>query len=207
MDKNQKNTENEKVSTNYDLKSTAVEDLVNADTEQVPEYSEEELKKYRSGKGFHIPEWLKIVLIKAWFYGAVCYFVLWGLGIYISGMIDMLFVLAVVMGVVTNLLLNNVIRFIEKTPGENDRWLLVTQKGVPGFFLDIVYGFVIMLCVFMLYNVINMCIIAITGNSDTVPLGVEPVLFGVFCMGFDMLFVYAKQWLKKILDGAKNPTD
>ena len=27
------------------------------------------------------------------------------------------------------------------------------------------------------------------GNADTVPLGVEPVLYGVFTMGFDVLLV------------------
>ena len=165
-------------SKNYDLKSDAVENLVQADSGVVPEYSREELEKYRSRKGFRIPDAVKILFIKAWFAGAVCYFFLWGLGTYISGMLDMIFVLGIAMGLVTDLLVNNVIRFIEKTPGQHNKWLMVPRKGMVGFFLNILYSLVILLCVYMLYNVINYAIVGITGAVDTVPLGVEPILFG-----------------------------
>lgn len=204
MKQNHKNTEEQKKnnapSTNYELKSKAVEDLLSAQSGETPEYSQEELDKYRSRKGIRLPQLLKIVLIKAWFAGAVCYFILWGLGIYTSSLIDMMFILGIVMGMVTDLLVNNVLRFLEKTPGENEQWLMVRQKGVVGFFLNIFYGFVVLFCAFMLYNLINYVIIAVTGKTDTVPLGVEPVLFGTFCMAFDMLFVSIKQRIKRALD-------
>lgn len=204
MKKNQTNTEEERVKNNYDLKSDAVETLVNADSEETPEYSEEELNQYRSRKGIHIPETLKVVFIKAWFAGAVCYFFLWGLGTYVSSLIDMLFILGVVMGVVTDLLVNNVIRFIEPTAGANDKWLMFPKKGNASFFLNILYSFVIIFCVYMLYNVINFTITAITGNTDSVPLGVEPILFGVFCMAFDLLFIGIKRMFGSIIRDAKN---
>lgn len=204
MKKNQTNTEEERVKNNYDLKSDAVETLVNADSEEAPEYSEEELNQYRSRKGIHIPETLKVVFIKAWFAGAVCYFFLWGLGTYVSSLIDMLFILGVVMGVVTDLLVNNVIRFIEPTAGANDKWLMFPKKGNASFFLNILYSFVIIFCVYMLYNVINFTITAITGNTDSVPLGVEPILFGVFCMAFDLLFIGIKRMFGSIIRDAKN---
>ncbi len=185
---------------NYELKSKAVDDLVSAETGEAPEYDKEELEKYRSHKGIRLPELLKIALIKAWFAGAVCYFILWGLGIYLSSTIDMMFILGIVLGMVTDLLVNNALRFLEKTPGENERWLMVRQKGVIGFFLNIFYGFILLFCVYMLYNLINLTINAVTGKTDTVPLGVEPVLFGTFFMAFDMLFVVIKQRIKRALD-------
>lgn len=188
---------------NYDLKSDAVEKLVNADSQQTPTYSKEELNKYRSKKGFHIPDPLKVILIKAWFAGAVCFFFFWGLGTYISSMLDMLFILGVAMGIVTDLLTNNAIRFFEKTPGENNKWLMFPKKGTVSFFLNLVYAFVIVLCVYMLYNLINLALVSLTGSADTVPLGVEPVLFGLFCMGVDMLFVGMKQMFKRIIEDAK----
>lgn len=188
---------------NYHLKSDAVEELVNADTEEAPEYSKEELEKYHAKKGFHIPEPVKILFIKAWFSGAVCFFILWGLGVYLPNMLDMLFVLAIVQGMVTDLLVNNVIRFIETVPGENDRWMLFPKKGMVSFFLNILYAFVIILAVYMIYNLINYAIISVTGNGDTVPLGVEPVLFGVFCMAVDMLFVGIKWLFGSIIRDAK----
>lgn len=203
MEENKKNLNNK----NYDLKSDAVEDLVNADSGSVPEFSQEELDKYRSRKGFRIPEAVKILFIKAWFAGAVCYFCLWGLGTYISALLDMLFVLGVALGLVTDLLVNNVIRFIEKTPGQYNRWLMITNKGVGGFLLNILYSLVILVCVYMLYNLINYTIVGITGAADTVPLGVEPILFGIFCMGFDMLFIGMKRLLRGMIRDARNAVD
>jgi len=203
MKQNPKNTETKKTETpsvNYELKSKAVDDLLSAEAGDAPEYDREELEKYRSRKGLRLPQLLKIALIKAWFAGAVCYFILWGLGIYLSSTIDMMFILGVVLGMVTDLLVNSALRFLEKTPGENEQWLMVRQKGVMGFFLNIFYGFVLLFCVYMLYNLINYVIIAVTGKTDTVPLGVEPVLFGTFFMAFDMLFVFIKQRIKRALD-------
>lgn len=189
---------------NYELKSDAVEKLLKAEKGEVPEFSEEELKKYRSKGGLKLSEPVKVVLLKAWFAGAVCYFILWGLGTYIYSIIDMLFILGIVLGLVTDLLTNNVIRFIEKSPGENDKWLLFPKKGMASFFLNLLYALVLIVCVYALYGFINRILVAITGAVDTVPLGVEPVLFGVFCMGFDMLFVGCRNLFKQILSDAKN---
>ncbi len=201
MKKNEKDTQESSVSNYYDLKTDAVEALVNADSEEAPEYTEEELNKYRKHKGFHIPEAVKILFIKAWFAGAVCFFLIWGLGL--SAPLDILVIVGTVLGMVTDLLTNNVIRFFESTPGENDTWLMVTRKGVLGMFLNIFYSFLIMFCVYMLYNAINLIFVAATGNADKIYLGVEPILFGVFCMGFDMLFIGIKRMIGNIIRSAK----
>ena len=188
---------------NYNLKSDAVDDLVDAQAGHVPEYSEEELNRYRSGSKRKIPQWVKVLFIKIWFAGAVCYFILWGLGVYVYSLIDMLFILGIVYGLVTDLLVNNVIRFIEDTPGANDKWLFIPKKGMGGFLLNLFYGMAIVICVFFAYNVINSVIVAVTGAADTVPLGVEPVLYGVFCTAFDMLFVGMRRLMGSILADAK----
>ena len=188
---------------NYELKSEAIDKLLKAEAGDVPEFSEEELKKYRSKGRIKISDTAKVLLLKAWFAGAVCYFILWGLGMYLYSLIDMLFILGIVLGMVTDLLTNNVIRFIEKTPGENDKWLMIPKKGMVSFFLNLVYAQVLILCVYALYGTINRVAVGIIGNADTVPLGVEPVLFGTFCMGIDMLFVGCKNLLKQIITDAK----
>ena len=185
---------------NYELKSDAVDKLLKAEKGEVPEFSQEELKKYRSKGGIKLPQPVKVILLKAWFAGAVCYFILWGLGMYIYSLIDMLFIMGIVLGMVTDLLTNNVIRFIEATPGENNKWLMFpNQRGMVSFFLNLVYALVLVACVYFLYSGINLMIVAIIGNADTVPLGVEPVLYGVFYMGFDLLFVGCKNLLKQII--------
>ncbi len=192
-------TPSEDAQKNYDLKSKAVEDLVD---EEVPEYSQEELNRYRKKSGFKIPELVKILFIKAWFAGAACYFIVWGLAMYIPGTIEKMFVLSVGMGMVVDLLLNNVIRFFEKTPGANEKWLFVTKKGVVGFGLNLLYGFLVVLSVYGVYNGVNMLAAAISGNEDTIVLGVEPILFGLLCMGFDMLFISIKHLIRRIIRDA-----
>ena len=192
-----------KNSKNYELKSDAVEKLVKAEKGEVPEFSQEELKKYRTKGRIHLSATLKVVLLKAWFPGAVCYFILWGLGMYIYSLVDMLFILGIVLGLVTDLLTNNVIRFVEETPGENDKWLMFPKKGMVSFFANLVYGLVLVVCVFWLYSAINKIAVMLIGNPDTVPLGVEPVLYDLFCMGFDILFVQCRNLMKRILSDAK----
>lgn len=193
---------NDKTRKNYDLKSEAVETLA-GNGPKTPKYSQKELEKYTKTKKFRIPKWLKMIGIKAWFYGAVCFFFLWGLGLYLPHMLDMMFVLAVGMGAVTDLLVNNVIRFIATTPGSNDDWMMFPQKGVAALLLNVLYAGVILFCVYTLYNVINSVIISITGATDTVPLGVEPILFGIFCMIVDVLLLGMKQLAKSMLRDAK----
>ena len=188
---------------NYELKSDAVEKLLKAEAGDVPEFSEEELKKYRSKGGIKISNTAKVLLLKAWFAGAVCYFILWGLGMYIYSLIDMLFIMGIVLGMATDLLTNNVIRFIETTPGENDKWLMFPKKGMVSFFLNLVYACVLVFCVYLLYSGINLVLVKIIGNADTVPLGVEPVLYGVFTMGFDVLFVGCKNLFRQIMSDAR----
>ena len=200
MENERKNHEN----SNYDLKSDAVEKLVKADAGETPQFTQEELNRYRSKGRFHIPEAVKILFLKAWFPGAVCYFFFWGLGTYVGSLIDMLFILSVGLGLVTDLLTNNVIRYFEKTNGANNKWLLFTKKGMASFFFHLVYGFAITLCVYYTYNLINLAAAGITGQTDAVFLGVEPVLFGVFCMGYDMLFIAIKRTFGNIIRDAKN---
>lgn len=181
-----------KTKTNYQLNTEAVEKLASADASNVPDYSEAELNRFRTRGRVHLPNWLKIIAIKAWFAGAVCFFILWGLGNYLAGL-DMLVVCAVALGMVTDLLTNNSLRFLEDTPGGNDQWMMIPPKGVRSFVLNILYACVITACIFMFYNVVNYLIISITGVEDKVPLGVEPLLFGLLCMGFDMLLIGVKR--------------
>lgn len=184
---------------NYNLKSDAVETLADADREPVPEYSPEELNRYRGKKGFQVAEWAKILLVKAWFAGAVCFFILWGLGTYIGNMLDMLFVLGTVLGMVNDVLVGSILRFMEPTPVANSRWMFFSRKGLGSFFGNILYAFAIIYCVYSLYNGINAAFSGIFGTTDRIYLGVEPILFGTFCMGFDMLFVWLKGWCIRLV--------
>ena len=190
----------------YKLNTKAVDDLVTATKENSPIVPKEELRKYKANKK-SIPNWLKVVFIKFWFSGAVCFFFLWGLGYYIHDQLDLLFVNGIALGVVNDLLTNNVLRFIEETPGANSPWMMFPKKRFISFFLNILYAFVILFCEFLLYNEINLAIVTATGATDTVPLGVEPILFGIFYLVIDLIFLGVKQVFVRIVEDAKAKVD
>ena len=159
----------------YDLHTGAGEDLVTATKDNTPRYSEAELNKYRSGKTkWKFPQWLKVLLIKVWFYGAVCFFVFWGLGLYLRGL-DMYFVAAV-----------------------------VTRRGAAGFFMNLAYGFLLMFLVITAYQMVNTVIFTLYNGSENAPLlNVEPIIFGLTTMGADTLCVTIRNTLRKMVDDAR----
>ena len=60
--------------------------------------------------------------------------------------------------------------------------------------------------VYTLYSAVNLAAAALTGAADQIFLGVEPVLFGVFYLGFDLLLIQAKHMIARIVrDAAKKP--
>ena len=201
MSKKRKNgpekPEVEKQSEYYKLKTKAVDDLITANEENSPEVSEEELRAYRSGPKMKVADWVKMLFIKAWFAGAVCFFFIWGLGGLLGNELDILFVTGMALGLVTDWLTNPVLRFFEKTPGENARWMMVNRKGMTGLFLNILYGYLVLFLVYLLYNAINLAASRVTGTAGLVVLGVEPILFGVFCLGADLLMIQLKRMLSR----------
>lgn len=187
----------------YQLNTRAIEDLVTADESNSPKVSEEELRKYRSGPKIRLRDGVKAALIKWWFAGAVCFFFFWGLGIMIPSLENQMIVLGIGLGLVTDLLVNNIFRYYAKTPGTNDRWIMVRHKGVAGMAMNLLYAFILLGLVVITYDIINRIAVGITGTSDTVPVGVEPILFGFLTMGWDLLLLQARKWIRQIVDDAK----
>ncbi len=189
----------------YKLNRQAVEDLVSANEENSPEVPDEELRKYRSGtRKFKVADWVKLLFIKFWFPAAVCYFMIWGLGTYVADLLDMLFITGIAMGIVTDLLTNNLLRFFGETEHENDRWMMFPKKRYITFILNILYAWLVLFLVFTLYTMVNGLVASLTGKPEQVALGVEPILFGVFYVAFDSLLIGAKHLMGKIVSDAKD---
>lgn len=183
----------------YRLHTEAVEELVTANKDNTPVYSREELEKYTSARGKRcVPVPLKVFLIKAWFYGAVCFFVFWGLGLYVSSRLDLCVIAAVFMGLVTDLLINTLLRF-----GESGRHMMVKCMGVTGMMLNVIYAFVLMFAIVTVYAMINAAlgmIVAMTGVS--LFLGVGPIGFGLIAAGADTMFIACRHMLLRMMDDA-----
>ena len=187
----------------YSLNTKAVEDLVSADVTNSPKVSEAELRRYRSGPKIRLADWMKAVLLKWWFAGAVCFFFLWGLGTVVPNRETQLIIVGLALGAVTDLFTNNIFRFYARTLGENDRWMMFPRNSFSTLPLNIVYGYVILFLVVLTYNAVNAFLIAATGVQDKIPLGVGPILFGLLCTGWDLLLLAAKRMLMRIVRDAK----
>ena len=200
--KQQQQEEEKSTASYYKLKTEAVDRLVNA--KDAPEVSYAEIRKYTTRRKFRIPEWLKIVFIKFWFSGAICYFFLWGLGLYIQGL-DLMFALAVGLGIANDLMVNKLLRFFEPNEGDYDKWMMVTVRKFWSIFVNVLYSALVLYCVFQTYYVINM-MFGVDANVDAAEaeamLGVEPILFGLLYMGFDLLLIKIKHTFVKIFRDA-----
>ena len=188
----------------YDLHSGAIDDLVNATEENSPEVSEEEIAKFTGKKvKFKGTPLIKAILIKWWFAGCVCFLFLWGLGLYITDMLDQLFILGLAGGVFTDLLVNNVLRFIESSKGANDKYMMFPDKRYRNFIFNIIYSFVILFFVMTVYAAVNAAAAGISRAPDMLALGVEPVLYGALYTLFDMLLIKMKNVFSGIVKDAR----
>lgn len=189
----------------YKLKTEAVEDLATADETNSPEVSKAELERYGGGRGGSIPNALKVYFIKFWFPAAVCYFFLIGLGMFVPSFLDLMFITVIALGIVTDILTNNALRFFASTPGAHDRYMMFPKKRYMTFFWNILYAAVLMAMVIAIYNVLNIVVIAIFHlPQNSVPVGVEPILFGIFYVLCDSLLIWLKHLVAKRFAQAKN---
>lgn len=185
----------------YELKTDAVDRLINA--KNAPVVSEKEIKQYKSGWKRTIPTWVKILFVKFWFGGAICYFFIWGLGMYLQNL-DLLAALAIGLGACTDLLVNNLLKFLEPEKGDYDKWMMVTVRKFWSIFLNVLYAAVLLFFIVQTYEVVNKLITGTTAaNAEYVAVPVEPLLFGLLYMGYDMLFIFIKNMVKKAFRDAE----
>lgn len=182
----------------YDLKTDAVNRLVSR--EPAPKVSQKEIQKYTSRRKFNIPPWLKIGFVKFWFSGAICYFFLWGLGLYISGL-DLMAALAIGLGLSTDLMVNHLLHHFEPEEGAYDKWMMIPCRKFWTIFLNVIYAGVVLFGVIQAYRLINV-LLAGGASGGTVAVPVEPILFGLLYMGVDMLLITIRNTMVKIFRDA-----
>ena len=199
MSKKQEQLSNEEQLRNYyDLKTDAIERLVNA--KNAPVVSEQEIRKYKGGWKRTIPTWVKILFVKFWFGGAICYFLIWGLGG--LNILDQFIIISIGLGVCTDLMVNHLLRFLEPEKGDYDKWMMVTVRKFWSIFLNVLYAGVVFFFIYQTYVVVN-TMIFVTPETAPGMVGVEPIIFGLLFMGYDMLFIFIKNMVVKAFRDAE----
>lgn len=188
----------------YKLKTQAVDDLVHADAENSPPVSRAELERYGGRKKGGIPNWLKVCFVKFWFPGSVYFFIVMGLGLWDP--LDQIVILGIVMGMVTDLLTNNVLRFMAETDGGNNGWIMFAKKRYLTFFFNIFYAMLLCLMVLLVYAGVDWIVNLLHGTRGEEYLMGEPIGYGLFYMLCDLALVGLKNLCVKLIHTAKNKT-
>ena len=123
----------------YELKSGAVDELINANVTNTPEVSPKELNRYRRKSVRNMPEGLKYFLLKWWFAGVVCWFFMIGLGEYGFATLDIIVIMGVVTGLLWDLPVNIFIR-MKAEKKDYGRYMMFPKTGVIAGILNVVYG-------------------------------------------------------------------
>lgn len=229
MSKKKKKNKETTIENYYELKTKEVDDLVAAlkgevdesEAEPVPTNiaeitGEEQTVKpgskkadfdpYKIDKLSRIPVWVKAIFIKWWFAGAVCYFVLMGLGMVVKDALDQAVLAGCVLGIFTDIFVNPIFRYMESSNKEYNAYMMFPFpfKQFWTFFTNIVYYLVVGLIVMFMYSGINQLFNLINSNYEGyVTIAVGPLLYGTFCVIVDMAFIGIKDLIVFLVKRAK----
>ena len=81
--------------------------------------------------------------------------------------------------------------------------MMFPQKAFYTLPLNIVYAYVLLFLVVTTYNVVNAAILGMGLAQGGTPLGVGPVLFGVFTAAWDTLLIQIKRTAQNVLADAR----
>ncbi len=231
--KNKKKQKETTIENYYDLKVSEVDELVSIlkgeaidENKQVPtniteitgekvDSKKEEDKHfdpYKRDKLSKLPTWLKAIFIKWWFAGCVCYFIMWGLGSYIASNENLMLLTGLVLGVITDIIVNPIFCFVESDEKEFNNYMMFPFpfKQFWTFFTNIIYYVIVMILVSLTYTGLNLLVQL--GNPEGF-MGVEPLLFGTICVVIDMAFIGIKDLIVYLIKKHKRkkeeevPTD
>ncbi|MCM1236632.1 MAG: hypothetical protein NC489_41680, partial [Ruminococcus flavefaciens] len=142
-----------------------------------------------------IPVWIKAIFVKWWFAAVVCYFVMMGLQQLMNApTADIILLTGIVMGLVVEMLVNPLFRYMERDGKEYDPYVMFPFpfKAYWTFLTNVIYYIIVAFCINFCYLGINELVNLINGTSGAIPVGVEPLLYGTFAVIVDMVFIGIK---------------
>ena len=123
--------------------------------------------------------------------------------------LDAVLLVGVVMGLIVDLMVNPIFRMMESDRKEYDNYMMFPFpfKAFWTFFTNIIYYVGITLVVNFCYTGVNMLMNVICGTLDEeyhIYVAVEPLLFGVFCVIADMIFIGIKDLIVYLVKRGKS---
>lgn len=199
--KNETPTDSGKVS--YDVEECiGTEAYMQGEETEYKKSKDKKFDPYKLDRLSRVPTWIKAFVIKFWFAGLVCYLIGMGLGSIIQNNENRVLLTGIVLGIVVDVLVNPAMRYFQSADREYDNYMMFPFPFSKfwTFFANIVYYVIVAFAVSYAYAGLNMLIDVIRGTvgSNNINVGVEPLLYGVFCLIIDMAFIGIKDvivWL------------
>lgn len=140
---------------------------------------------YKVDKFSHIPAWVKAIFIKWWFAGCVCWFVM--SGIMNMNDLDKMILCGAVLGLIVDVLVNPLFRYMESDSREYNNYMMFPFpfKAFWTFFTNIIYYIIVVIGVSQCYTGISL----LFGIKSS---WLEPLMFGIFAVIVDMVFIGLK---------------
>ncbi len=193
--KNETPTDTTEVS--YDVKECiGTEAYEQGEETEYKKSKDKQFNPYKLDRLSRIPTWIKAFIIKFWFAGLVCYLIGMGLGSIITNDENRIILTGIVLGIVVDVLANPAMRYFQSADREYDAYMMFPFPFTKfwTFFANVAYYVVVAFAVNYAYAGLNMLIDVINGTvgSNNINVGVEPLLYGVFCLLIDMAFIGIK---------------
>jgi hypothetical protein len=141
--------------------------------------------------------WLKAVLIKWWFAGAICFFIVFGIGNNLNNE-NLLLLTGAVFGVIVDVLVNPIFRMLESDDKEFNNYMMFPFpfKAFWTLFTNIIYYIIVIFLVGAVYGWL--------ATFWNINIGVEPLLFATFSLIIDMAFIGIKDLIVFVVKKIKN---
>lgn len=174
-------------------------------TGEAPKRGKKHFDPYSVDKLSKIPTPIKAIIIKWWFAGLVCYFIVMGLGSLGTNMdtLDLLVLTGVVLGIIVDCMVNPILRMIQSDRLEMHSYIMFPFpfKAYWTFITNVIYYVGVMVVVNYCYLGLNLLIQ--TGNESSY-FAIEPLLFGVFCVIVDMICIGIKDLIVFLVKRCRN---
>ena len=159
----------------------------------------EEFNPYDVDKSSKFPFWLKTTLLKYWFFGAVYFFVGFGMGV-----VGETLVLAagIIGGVFYDLVINKIIMLWESDKKEGKHFSMVLSKKYYSMIVNTLYLVVVFFIVGTLVGVLG----NFTSNvlNWTFTIGSEPFTFALLVIIIDSICLLIKYFISKLIKKIKD---
>jgi hypothetical protein len=146
-----------------------------------------------------IPYNIKTYILKFWFAGAVYYFAGWGIYSEQFDSFDETVLVGLVLGIVLDLLVNNILRFIETDKDKADIYLVSRKKKFYSIFISVFYGIILSVLIGYTYHFLNLGIINLFNKPDKIYIGGEPFGFGLLFVLYDYIILLFINLIRKLL--------